>query len=239
MKKLITLLCFMVLLLIPLSVFGAGSSMTVTDDTGPVKNKQTGDIIRTITITFVADDSDGSIPDLTLNDTTTGINRYFPLKSWNIFQVIIDGDHAGTHDGSGNATTLTDTDAGFDVDQWVDYTITNTTDSNSSGTITANTASTVTATLTGGTDADWDVGDAFTIAAEPTEDSDLYIYQGGRDILEGNGVDAVDNSTERTVYCMVNSQPAAPPIISDLVITLTQATSKTNDAVGTIKLILY
>jgi hypothetical protein len=36
MKKLITLLCFMVLLLMPLSVFGAGSSMTVTDDTGPM-----------------------------------------------------------------------------------------------------------------------------------------------------------------------------------------------------------
>jgi hypothetical protein len=175
---------------------------------------------------------------LTLNNATTGINRYYPLTSWNIFQVIIDGDHAGAHDGSNNATILSDTDAGFDVSQWVGYTVSNSTDG-SSATITANTSSTVTGTLSGGTGDDWDTDDAYTIATEPTEDSDLYIYQGGRDILEANGVDQVDNTTERTVYCMVNSQPAAPPIISDLVITLTQASSATNDAVGTIKLILY
>ena len=235
MKKLITILCFAILLLLPLSGYGAGSSMTVTNDTGPVKNKETGDIIRTITITFVADDSDGSIPDLTLNDRTTGINTYYPLKSWNIFQIIIDGDHAGAHDGGDDAAFLTDTDAGFDPGQWVGYTITNGTTA-ATATITANTASTVTGTLSAD---DWDNGDTYTIAAEPTENSDLWIYQGGRDILEGNGVDQVDNSTERTVYCMVNSQPAAPPILSDLVITVTQASTATNDAVGTIKLILY
>jgi len=195
MKKLIRLLYFM--------------------DTGPVKNEHTGDVIRVITITFVASHTDGSIPDLTLNDTTAGINRYYPLKYWSLFQVIIDGDHAGAHDGSANASVLTDTDAGFDVNQFVGYTISNTTDG-SSGTITANTASTVTATLTGGTDNDWDVGDAYTIAAEPTEDSDLYIYQGGLDILEGNGVDQVDNTTERNAYCMIDGTIA-----------------------GTIKLILY
>ena len=224
----------MVLLLMPLNVFGA-ASMTVTDDTGPIKNKQTGDVIRVITITFVAHASDGSIPDLTLNNATTGINRYHLLTNWSIFQVVIDGDHAGIHDGGDDATALTDTDAGFDVNQFVGYTITNSTTA-ATATITGNTASTVTGTLSSD---DWDDDDTFTIAAEPTEDSDLYIYQGGRDILEGNGVDAVDNSTERTVYCMVNSQPAAPPIISDLVITLTQASSATNDAIGTIKLIMY
>jgi len=238
MKRSIMCLLVIAFLLLPLAVFGAGSSMTVTNDTGPIKNNQTGDVIRIITVTFVADDSDGSIPDLTLNDATSGINAYYPLKSWNIFQVIIDGDHAGTHDGSANAAVLSDTDAGFDVNQWVGYTITNSTDS-SSATITANTKSTVTGTLSGGTDDDWDNGDSYTIASEPTENSDLYIYQGGRDILEGNGVDQVDNTTERTVYCMVNSQPAAPPILDDLVITLTQASTATNSAVGTIKLILY
>jgi len=238
MKKILAILCFTVLFLLPMTGFGAGSSMTVTNDTGPIKNKQTGDVIRVITITFVADDTDGSIPDLTLNDTTSGINRYYPLKGWSIFQVIIDGDHAGTHDGSNNASVLSDTDAGFDADQWVGYTITNSTDS-SSGTITANTASTVTATLSGGTDDDWDNGDSYTIATEPTENSDLYIYQNGRDVLEGNGVDQVDNTTERTAYCMVDGAVATPPIISDLVITVTQASTATNDAVGTIKLILY
>ena len=237
MKRLIMILCFMVLLLMPLSVFGA-ASMTVTNDTGPMENKQTGDVLRVITITFVAHASNGSIPDLTLNDTTTGINRYYPLKNWSIFQVIIDGDHAGAHDGSAEATALTDTDAGFDVNQWVGYTISNATDS-SSGTITANTASTVTATLAGGTDNDWDVGDTYTIAAEPTEDSELYIYQGGIDLLEGNGVDQLDNTTERNAYCMIDGAIATPPIISDLVITVTQQSSATNDAVGTIKLVLY
>lgn len=238
MKKILAILCFAVLLLLPLSSYGAGSSMTVTNDTGPIKNAQTGDVIRVITVTFVADDNDGSIPDLTLNNVTTGINRYYPLTGWSIFQVIIDGDHAGAHDGDDDADTLSDTDAGFDADQWVGYTVTNSTDS-SSGAITANTSSTVTATLSGGTDNDWDDGDSYTIATEPTENSDLYIYQGGRDILEGNGVDQVDNTTERSIFCLINSQPATPPIISDLVITLTQATAVTNDAVGTIKLILY
>jgi len=235
MKRLMIIVCFAVLLLMPLNVFGA-ASMTVTNDTGPIRNQQTGDVIRVITITFVAHASTGAIPDLTLNDVTTGINKYYPLTNWSIFQVIIDGDHAGVHDGVANASVLTDTNAGFDVNQWVGYTITNGTNS-ATATITANTASTVTGTLSGAED--WDVGDTYTIAAEPTEDSDLWIYQGGRDILEGNGVDKVDNSTENSIYCMINSQPATPPIISDLVITVTQATAATNDAVGTIKLILY
>jgi len=234
MKRLIIGLCFLAFLLLPLSVFAA-ASMTVTNDTGPIKNQQTGSVIRVITITFVGAASGGAIPDLTLNDTTTGINRYYPLKNWSIFQVIIDGDHAGTHDGSADADTLTDTDAGFDVNQWVGYTITNAATA-ATATITANTASTVTGTLSAD---DWDVDDTFTIAAEPTEDSDLYIYQGGRDMLEGKGVDAVDNSTENTVYCMIDGAAATPPIISDLVITLTQAATATNDAIGTIKLILY
>lgn len=237
MKKLITVLSLILFLLLPVYSFAAGSSLTVTDDTGPVKNKQTGNVIRTITITFVADDTDGSIPDLTLNEVTSGIKSYYPLIGWSIFQVIIDGDHAGAHDGSDGASVLSDTDAGFDVDQWVGYTVSNSTDG-SSGTITANTASTVTATLSGGTDDDWDNGDSYTIATEPTENSELYIYQGGQDILGGGGVDQVDNTTENTVYCTVNSNQITPPIISDLVITMTQEAPATNDAVGTIKLVL-
>ena len=140
MKKIFIALCFTILLLLPLNLYAAGSSMTVTNDTGPVKNEQTGEYMRVITIKFVADDTNGSIPDLTLHNNTTGINTYYPLlKNWSLFQIIIDGDHAGAHDGDNDADTLSDTDAGFDASQWVGYTITNTSDSNSKATIMANT----------------------------------------------------------------------------------------------------
>lgn len=218
--------------------FSAGSSITIISDPGPVKNKQTGDVFRVITIKAVGDSGDGSIPDLTLNDVTTGIKSYYPVIGWSIFQVIIDGDHAGAHDGSANAAVLTDTDAGFDVDYLVGLTITNATDS-STGTITANTASTVTATLSGGTDDDWDVGDTYTIGAEPTENSELYIYQNGRDILEAAGVDKVDNTTENSVYCKINGTAATPPVIDDLTVTVTQQAAATNSAVVFLKIILY
>jgi len=234
MKKLLGFL-FLIMFLFPVLVFGAGSSFAILSD---VTNRSGGDghYIRTLTLKFVADDTDGSIPDLTLNASTTSIDR--PLTGWCIFQVIIDTDHAGAHDGAANASVLTDTNAGWDVNQWVGYTISNATDG-STATITANTASTVTGTLSGGTQDDWDVGDTYTIAAEPTENSDLYIFQNGRDILEGNGVDKVDNTTENSVYCMVDGQPATVPIVSDLVVTVTQAATATNDAIGFIKLILY
>jgi len=233
MKKILGFL-FLVMFLFPVLVFGAGSSFTITSD---VTNRSGGDghYIRTLTLKFVADNGDGSIPDLTLNASTTSIDR--PLTGWSIFQVIIDGDHAGAHDGAANAAVLTDTNAGWDVNQWVGYTVTNSSDS-STGTITANTASTVTGTLSGGTDNDWDVGDTYTIAAEPTENSDLYIYQGGRDILAAAGVDKVDNTTENAIYCSDGSATVYPPIISDLVVTITQAATATNSAVGTIKLVL-
>jgi hypothetical protein len=69
---------------------------------------------------------------------------------------------SGTHDGSGNAAILTDSGKSWIVDQFVGLTISNTTDG-SSATITANTATTITGTLSGGTDNDWDVSDAYTV----------------------------------------------------------------------------
>ena len=223
----------MVMLLIPVLVFGAGSSFTILSD------KEWGTRIgvkRVLTLKFVADDTDGSIPNLILNASTTGIES--PLLGWCLFQVIIDGDHAGAHDGSDNAAALQDEDAGFDTDAFVGYTITNATDG-STATITANTHSTVTGTLSGGTDDDWDAGDTYTIASEPTENRELYIYQNGRDLLEGNGVNKVDNTTENSIYCMVDSQPASVPIVGDLCVTVTQQAVATNSALGFIKLILH
>lgn len=68
----------------------------------------------------------------------------------------------GTHDGAADAAILTDSGESWTTDQFVDYTIYNVTDG-SSGIITANTATTITATLAGGTDDDWDIGDAYVI----------------------------------------------------------------------------
>ena len=230
--KLMAFLAFVIFLIFPRVLLAAGS-ISVTSDSA----KDDG-TIRVITITAVADASDGSFPVLTLNNTTTGINRNYPLTGMYMFQVIMDGDHGGAHDGADNASVMTDSNAGFDPGQWVGYTITNSTDG-SSGTITANTESTVTATLSGGTQNDWDAGDVYQIAVEPTEDSDLYIYQNGRDILEGGGVDRIDNTTENSVYCLINGSPATQPVIGDLAIVLTQAAVATNSAVVVLKLLLF
>lgn len=65
-----------------------------------------------------------------------------------------------THTGGNNEAVLTDSAQSYVVNEWVGYTIYNTTDG-SQGLITANTATTVTAILYGGTDNDWDTGDAY------------------------------------------------------------------------------
>lgn len=72
--------------------------------------------------------------------------------------------YTGTHDGAGNASSLTDSGASFPTtgNGLVGCKIKNTTDG-SEGFITANTATTVTATLAGGTDNDWDASDAYQI----------------------------------------------------------------------------
>lgn len=72
----------------------------------------------------------------------------------------------GTHDGGTHATTLTDSSASWAVDEWVGNTIKNTTD-NSEGTAQSNTNDDIVLDdLTGGTDDQWENGDAYEI--EPT-----------------------------------------------------------------------
>lgn len=68
----------------------------------------------------------------------------------------------GTHDGANNASVLTDSGESWTVDEWVGYTIYNTTDG-SQALITANTATTITGVLYGGTEDDWDTSDAYLI----------------------------------------------------------------------------
>ena len=62
---------------------------------------------------------------------------------------------AGTHDGSSGAAVLTDSGEDWGTDQFIGYTLSNTTDG-SSTTVTSNTATTITGVLSGGTDDDWD-----------------------------------------------------------------------------------
>lgn len=69
----------------------------------------------------------------------------------------------GTDSASTNAAFLTDGTQSWTTDQWVGYVIENVTDG-SHGLITANTATTITATLRGGTENDWDSGDAYLIS---------------------------------------------------------------------------
>jgi hypothetical protein len=233
MKKILIALMFTILMF-PVFAYGAAGTFTVVDD-NTYRSGGTGDYIREVILKAVGNSSDGSIPDLILNADTSGLDR--PLTGWSISMVHIDGDHAGAHDGSADAVTLTDEDAGFPPDLLIGYTISNATDS-STATITDNTASTVTGTLSGGSQNDWDVGDTYTIAAEPTENSELYIYLNGYDILEAGGVDQVDNTTERNLYCKLNSAQANIPIVSDLTVTITQQATATNSALIFIKLIL-
>jgi len=81
----------------------------------------------------------------------------------------------GAHSGADGAAALTDAEAHFVVNELVGLTIKNLTDG-SSGLITANTGTAVTATLVGGTDNDWDSGDAYIIegAGYDTEDWDSF-----------------------------------------------------------------
>ena len=82
----------------------------------------------------------------------------------NINGIIARGTSAvtGSHDGSADASVLSDSGAAFVVSSLIGKVVTNITDG-STGTITANTATTVTATLSGGTDDDWDSGDSYSI----------------------------------------------------------------------------
>jgi len=72
------------------------------------------------------------------------------------------GTLTGTHDGSSNVAVLTDSGEDWGINQFIGYTLTNTTDS-SSTTVTSNTSNTITGVLAGGGDNDWDAGDAYTL----------------------------------------------------------------------------
>ena len=92
---------------------------------------------------------------------TNAVSQYKHISFAAAWKVSAD---TGTHNGSANAATLSDSTAAWTTDCFKGWTLQNTTDG-SSGVITANTATTITATLSGGSDNDWDVSDAYNILA--------------------------------------------------------------------------
>ena len=94
----------------------------------------------------------------------------------------------GSHDGAGDASVLTDSGESWTTDEWVGYTIYNTTDG-SQGLITANTATTITATLYGGTENDWDVSDAYLIGRPLNADANQGISHRFMIKVRADGVD--------------------------------------------------
>jgi hypothetical protein len=90
---------------------------------------------------------------------------------------------ACTHDGSANATALTDSGESWVSGQLVGKLLTNTTDS-SNGTITDNNATRITAALANGTDNDFDIGDNCTITpagcneAIGQNERGIFVYDG-------------------------------------------------------------
>ena len=123
--------------------------------------------------------SGGSISTLTCDFRNTSITN-----------IQTDGTvFTGTHDGAGNAATLSDSGAAF-TSLVIGRTVFNTTDG-SSGVVTAFTATTLTATLTGGTDDDWDASDTYTLetgarcSARGKAHLDLTVVY--NNVIEGNG----------------------------------------------------
>jgi len=168
MKNLFSLILCFVLVSIYTLAFGAGSSSSVAEDGDKIyHNSRTGSVVRAVTINFVADDTDGSIPDLTLNNNTTWVT-HGSFEGWHLWEVSID-------------------------------------------------------CLSGVT---------------PTEDSDIYVYQDAIDLLDGNGVDKVDNTAKAQAYPGIDSSGPYPrPVTDDIVLTITQAATATNSATGSIKLV--
>lgn len=146
------------------------------DITDPTPSERSTDNIVTLINGWNIDDTaaehiyDGSIVQSGGDVIYDGIKILAPIGTG--VQIIQNGavladdwwnySEGGTHTGSANAATLTDSTKSWTTSQWVGYTIKNTTDG-SFGTITANTATTITVTLQGGTDNDFDASDAYVI----------------------------------------------------------------------------
>jgi len=79
-----------------------------------------------------------------------------------VIYIVSTSTYTGNHTGGGDEDVLANSGGGFTADFFIGGILTNTTDG-SSATITDNDGTTITANLSGGTDNDWDNGDAYTI----------------------------------------------------------------------------
>lgn len=93
-KLLVTLWVIAALLLLPLSAFAVGT-ISISGDTLIWSKSLNRPVFRVITVIFTADAANGSIPDLSLDATTTGLVHGSPL-GWFGYSVMIDCNHAGT-----------------------------------------------------------------------------------------------------------------------------------------------
>jgi hypothetical protein len=112
----------------------------------------------------------------------------------------------GTHSGSNNASTLTDSTQAWTTDSLIGYTLKNLSDG-SEGVITANTATTITATLSGGTDNDFDTGDTYEVGKnfvclshQLTQANEAYVVkmtfrETGSAIFDWNNGEETDHDT--------------------------------------------
>ena len=163
MKKSISVLVIVLMILFSSFAFGAGSGTTVTAD-NVFSNPVNGSPSRVVEVSFKADDTDGSVPDTTINNNTTGV-VHGSLEGWHLWEVFID----------------------------------------------------------------------CTSGVTPTDDSDMYVYQDGNDLIGGNGVDKVNGSTVNSVYPGIDgSGPYPRPVSGDLILTISN--NSVNSAVGTITL---
>ena len=97
----------------------------------------------------------------------------------------------------------------------------------------------------------WDYGDwwlfkveyLYGTASPPTDNSDLYIWSEGAedrlDILGGNGVDAIDNATDNTIYPATSTQPLTGGEIIDIDNNAVYSQGAAPAVQGYIKLYLY
>lgn len=110
-----TFFCLFLLLALAVSAQAAGSSFVVTSDT--IQTADAGDDIietqRVIVMTFTADDTNGSIPSLTIGtdrswtDGTLSGSLKQPLTGWYCDYIHIDGNHAGTEPKEDSDITIT------------------------------------------------------------------------------------------------------------------------------------
>jgi len=84
----------------------------------------------------------------------------------------------GSHITTANSATLKVTGTPWTTNEWAGFKVINITDNNSEGVVISNTTSEITATLTGGTDADWDIGDTYQIVSN-IANTDVIWYEPG------------------------------------------------------------